>query len=201
MLLCLLGTAVPAAAQKDAVLALGVAGSVYRPTDAAVDNSWGVGLVARLRRSTGFGPTIGLNWFKADVNSDIGGQRTRLGTMLVRPLMVGVAYTRQYAKFAVSGSFVAGRAFNGLRHTGAASEAFANLGQPGTTFDVTDCFAYRPAFSIWWELGNRFGLLTSVSYLYARPDVITTTPTAGTFRRQVDMSSPLFTVGIGYGIF
>ena len=122
--------------------------------------------------------------------------------MLVSPLMVGVAYTRQYAKFAVSGSFVAGRAFNGAApHRRRRSEAFANLGQPGTTFDVTDCFAYRPAFSIWWELGNRFGLLTSVSYLYARPDVITTTPTAGTFRRQVDMSSPLFTVGIGYWIF
>jgi hypothetical protein len=201
VVVCLLGGAASADAQQDSVLVVGVAASVYRPADEALDNPWGVGLVMRLRRHSGFGATIGLNWFRADVHHDVGGQRAQLGTLLVRPLMVGVTYTRLHAKFALSGSFVVGRAFNGLRHTGGASDVFAALGQPGTTFDVTDCLAYRPSFSIWWDLGKRFGLLTSVSYFVARPEIVTTTPSAGVFRRTVNTSSPLLTVGIGYGIF
>jgi hypothetical protein len=95
---------------------------------------------------------------------------------------------------------VAGYSFNGLRNTGQAADAYARFGQPGATFAVGDSFVYRPSFSIWWELGNRFGLLTSVSYLATQPEVVTTTP-AGTVRHKVSMNAPLLTVGIGYGIF
>jgi len=200
-LLLVLAAAAPAAAQRDSVLAVGVAASVYHPSDEALESPWGVGLIMRLRRHSGFGATIGLGWFKTDVSGDIAGERTRLGTLLVRPLMVGVTYTRQYAKFSLAGSLLAGRAFNGLRHTGDADDAYASIGQPGTSIDITDGFAWRTGFSIWWDLGSRFGLLTSIAYFSAHPEIVTTTPTAGTFRRPVDMSSPVFTVGIGYGIF
>ncbi len=197
---CVLAFAVPASAQKDSVLVLGGSFSAYRPSSDNVENTWGIGLVARLRRDSGFGATIGLNWFRGDVNGDIGGARTRLATVLVRPLMVGVGYTRRYAHFSLGGSLVAGYSFNGLRATGAASDALAALGQPGATFDITDTFVWRPSFAVWWELGNRFGLMTSVSYVSLRPEIVTTT-TAGTTRRRVDMSAPVFSVGLGYGIF
>ena len=197
---CLLAFAATASAQKDSVLVLGGSFSVYRPSSDNVDNAWGVGLVARLRRDSGFGATIGLNWFQGDVNGDIGGARTRLATVVVRPLMVGVGYTRRLAHLSLGGSLVAGYAFNGLRGTGAGSDALAAIGQPGATFEITDTFVWRPSFSIWWELGNRVGLMTSVSYISLRPEIITTT-TAGTSRRKVDMSAPVFSVGLGYGIF
>jgi hypothetical protein len=197
---CLLAFAAPASAQKDSVLVLGGSFSVYRPSSDNVENTWGIGLVARLRRTSGFGATIGLNWFKGDVNGDIGGARTRLATVVVRPLMVGVGYTRRYAHFSLGGALVGGYSFNGLRGTGAASDALAALGQPGATFEITDTFVWRPSFSVWWELGNRVGLMTSVSYISLRPEIITTT-TAGTSRRKVDMSAPVFSVGLGYGIF
>jgi hypothetical protein len=158
-------------------------------------------MVMRLRRHSGFGWNIGFNWFKADVTYDVAGQQTRVGRLLVRPLMLGVNYTRQYSRFSLTGSLVAGRAFNGLRDTGAAADLLAAAGQPGSTFDVTDCFAYRPSFSVWWELGNRFGLLTSLSYFSSRPEIVTRTPTAGVLRRTVDVSAPMVTIGIGYGVF
>lgn len=183
------------------MLVVGAAVSAYRPDDKALDHPWGVGLVMRLRRHSGLGWTMGLNWMKADVSGDVAGEPMRVGKLLVRPLMFGVTYTRQHANFALSGAFVVGRAFNGLRDTGSAANALAAAGQPGSTFDVTDCFAYRPSFSIWWELGNRFGLLTSVSYFFARPEIVTSTPTAGVFRRSIDVSAPQLTVGIGYGVF
>jgi hypothetical protein len=198
---CLLAGAATASAQKDSVLVLGAAASIYHSTDAQVENPWGFGLVARLRRNSGVGVTIGLNWVSATVNQDIGGEPTRLGKLIVRPLMAGVVYTRQYAHFAVAGSLVAGYSFNGLRDTGQAADAYASrLGQPGATFAVNDSFVYRPAFSIWWELGNRFGLMTSVAYLATQPEIVTMT-TEGTVRHKVSMNAPLFTVGIGYGIF
>jgi hypothetical protein len=197
---CLLAFAVPASAQKDSVVVLGGSFSVYRPSNDNVENTWGIGLVARLRRDSGFGATIGLNWFRGDVNGDIGGARTRLATVLVRPLMVGVGYTRRHAHFSLGGSLVGGYSFNGLRGTGAASEALAAAGQPGATFEITDTFVWRPSFSIWWELGNRFGLMTSVSYISLRPEIVTTT-SAGTTRRKVDMSAPVFSIGLGCGIF
>jgi hypothetical protein len=200
VVVCLLAGAPPVSAQKDSVLTVGGAYSAYRSTDEQIEHPWGVGIVARLRRSTGFGFTIGLNWVKVTVNDDIGGETTRLGTMLVRPLMGGVVYTRQYGQFALSGSLVAGYSFNGLRKTGAAADAYARLGQPGARFDVSDSFVYRPSFSVWWELGNRFGLLTSISYLATRPE-ITTTTAAGASRQSVCMCAPVFTVGLSYGVF
>jgi hypothetical protein len=197
---CLLAGAVPASAQKDSVVTLGGAFSVYHSTDEHVSSPWGVGIVMRLRRSSGFGGTIGFNWIRANVDGQAAAQGAKLGTLLVRPVMAGVTYTRQYARFAVGGALVAGYAFCGLRDTGGAADALAGIGQPGAIFAVSNSFVYRPSFSIWWELGNRFGLLTSVSYMATRPEITTTTPT-GTSRRTVNFSAPFVTVGIGYGIF
>jgi hypothetical protein len=197
---CLLAGAAPASAQKDSVVTVGGAFSVYRSTDEHVSSPWGVGIVMRLRRSSGFGGTIGFNWIRVSVDGQVAGQDSTLGTLLVRPLMAGVTYTRQYARFAVGGSLVAGYAFCGLRETGGAANALAGIGQPGAIFAVSNAFVYRPSFSVWWELGNRFGLLTSVSYMATRPEITTTTP-AGTSRRTVNFSAPFVTVGIGYGIF
>ena len=189
-LACLLALPLPAAAQKDSVVSLGVGFSLYRPSDPLVENTWGIGLVARLRRASGFGATMGLNWFRGDVNRDIGGVETRVARVLVRPVMFGVGYTRQYGDFAVGGSFVVGYAFNGLRNTGGASDAYAAMGQPGATFEITNSLVYRPTLALWWELGNRFALVTSVSYISARPELITTTP-SGVTRQVINIGIPL----------
>jgi hypothetical protein len=197
---CLLLTAAPAWAQKDSILTVGVAASIYDATDPHVDNPVGVGLVARLRRSSGIGVTVGLDWFKSDVHGDIGGVSTPLASLRIRPVMAGIALTRQYSQFAISGSLVVGYSFNSISSTGAAEAAYARIGRPGTTFDISNCLAYRPDFSIWWELGNHFGLLTSVSYMGARPALITTSP-SGVSRSVVNVSAPMVTLGVAYGIF
>jgi hypothetical protein len=196
----LLALPLPANAQKDSAVAVGAAVSVYRSTDDQIEHPWGIGVVARLRRSTGFGFGIGLNWVTATVNDEIGGETTKVATLVVRPLMGGIVYTRQYARFAVSASLVAGYSFNGLRDTGDAADTLARAGQPGASFAVGDTFVYRPSVSLWWELSNRFAFLTSLSYLDTRPEIVTTTP-AGVSRQRLCMCAPLLTFGIGYGVF
>jgi hypothetical protein len=193
--------AAPAWAQKDSVLVVGVATSIYEATDPHVDNPTGVGLVARLRRSSGVGFTVGLDWFKSNVYQDIDGTRTQVASLRMKPIMAGIALTRQYSQFAVSGSLVVGYSFNSIGATAAAQAAYARMGQPGTTFGISNCLAYRPDFSIWWELGNHFGLLTSVSYMGARPTLTTTSPTGGVSSRVVNTSAPMVTLGIAYGVF
>lgn len=198
---CLAAGALPAAAQKDSILTVGVAASIYRAPDNEVEDPTGFGLVARLRRPSGIGFTVGLDWFTANVRAEIGGIDTPLASLKIRPVMAGYGLTRQYSDFSVTASVVAGYAFNSISRTGAAQDAYANrLGLQGTRFEVSNCLAVRPDFSIWWELGNRWGLLTSVSYMYARPTITTTTP-LGASRRTVNASSPMLTVGIGYGVF
>jgi hypothetical protein len=200
VVVCLLAGASPAAAQKDSVVVVGGSFSVLSPRSEDVEHHWGVGLVARLRRNSGFGGTLGLNWFKSDLNGEIEGVRTRLATVIVRPLMVGPTYTRQFAHFSLGGAIAAGYSFNGLRNTGAVADALAASGQPGATFELTDSFVWRPSVSLWWELGNRFGLMVSASYLVLRPEMVTSTP-AGTTRRRLDLSTPVFSFGLGYGVF
>jgi hypothetical protein len=200
VMVCLLTAAAPASAQKDSAVVVGGSYSTYRPSGEDVANHWGVGLVARLRRHSGFGGTLGLNWFKSDVYGEVDGARTRTATVIVRPLMLGPTYTRQFAHFSLAGAVVAGYSFNGLRNTGAVADALAAHGQPGATFDLRNSFVWRPSVTLWWELGNRFGLMLSVSYLSLRPEFVTTT-TTGTTRQRMDLSAPLFSVGIGYGVF
>jgi hypothetical protein len=198
--ICLVVPAAPAWAQKDSILTVGVATSIYRATDEHVEDPVGVGLVARLRRPSGVGVTVGLDWYKSNVYEDIGGTRTQVASLKMRPIMAGIALTRQYSQFAVSGSFVIGYAFNSINGTGGAQSAYASLGRPGTTFAIGNSLAMRPDFSIWWEIGNHFGLLTSISYMASRPTLTTSSP-SGVTSRVVNTSAPMLTLGIGYGVF
>jgi hypothetical protein len=188
VVVCLLAGERPASAQKDSVFVAGASFSLYRSNDESVQSPWGIGLLARLRRQSGLGGTMGLNWIRATLESE-GDNGQTIGQIVVRPLMFGPVFTRQFARFAVSGSFVAGYSFNGLRKM-----------QGAANYNVSDSFVCRPSVSIWFELGNRWGLMTSLSYLFNRPE-LTTTTAAGTSRRTIDLNAPVVTFGLGYGVF
>jgi hypothetical protein len=199
--LLLLGVIVsPVHAQSDSSVAVGVAVSMYDAANPNADNPVGVGLIGRLRRGSGLGATVGLDWFKSDVKVDVEGELTPLGRISLRPLMAGPAYTKQYAHFSVTASVVAGYTFNTIRSGSQAAARFTALGISNPTVSVGHCFVYRPDFSLWYELGNHFGLMASVSYMGARPTVTTSTRT-GIRRETIDVGAPMLTLGFAYGIF
>ena len=200
ILVCI--TTVPAAfAQSDSAVAVGVAVSLYDATNPNAENPVGVGLIGRLRRGSGLGATVGLDWFKSNVRTEIGGELTPLGSLSIRPIMAGPSYSRQFAHFSVTASVVAGYAFNSIRNTDRAAAAYADrLGLAGAGFHVSNCFAWRPDFSFWYELGNHFGLMASVSYMGARPTVTTTTR-LGSSSETINVSAPMLTLGFSYGVF
>jgi hypothetical protein len=188
-------------AQNDSAIAVGVVVSTYLSPSSRATDLTGVGLVGRLRRGSGLGATVGLDWFDSEVKTEIGGQLTPLGKVRVRPLMVGVSYTRQYARYSLATSLVAGYSFNAIHSTDRGRAAYLErLGVADAGFHASNCFAWRQDFSFWYELGNHFGLLASLSYIGARPTV-TTTSRLGRQSETINVGAPMLTFGVAYGVF
>jgi hypothetical protein len=188
-------------AQTDSSIAVGVALTFYDPANPDAHHPTGVGLVGRLRRGSGLGATVGMDWFASDVRAEVGGQPTLVGRMSIRPLMAGVSYIRQFHRYAISTGIVGGWAFNSLSQTDAERAAYGNsVGLPGASVSVSNCLAVEPNVTFWRELGHHFAASASVAYMLARP---TLTATGATGRRAdpVNLSATVITFAVVYGVF
>jgi low temperature requirement protein LtrA len=108
-----------------------------------------------------------------DMQTDAGVGRLRL-----RPLMGGVSYTWIKGKLSVSPRLIAGYSFNRFSGTESVS--------------AHDSFVSKAELQIWRDLSSRVGVLCSIGYLFARPEVSGRTINADAIRVQV---------GIAYAVF
>ena len=92
--------------------------------------------------------------------------------------MAGFSYTWINGHFSVSPRLIAGYSFN--RFSGAES------------ISARDSFASKAELQIWRDLNSRVGVLGSIGYLFARPEVSGRTVKADAIRAQL---------GIAYAIF
>ena len=107
----------PAQVITNMVKRAGVGGSVggIFTSDDDVNTGVAFGVNAGLAPAPGFGPTIGLGWYQADLTlSGVSGDR-EVGRLRVRPLMAGVGYTWVKDRVAVGMSVNAGISFNSIR--------------------------------------------------------------------------------------
>ena len=111
-----------------------------------------------------------------EMNMDLGDGA--VGRLRLRPLMAGVSYTWIAGKLSVSPRLIAGYSFNRFR--GAESVS------------ARDSFVSKAELQIWRDLSSRVGVLGSIGYLFARPEVSGRTVNADAVRAQV---------GIAYAIF
>ena len=91
VVLAVLASAAPAAAQTEGKVSVGAAVTRVIPTDEDVSSLWGYGLVVRLNPRPGWGVAAGLSWFRADIENP--GGEGGFADMKIRPLLAGVAYT------------------------------------------------------------------------------------------------------------
>jgi hypothetical protein len=190
-----------ASAQKDSVVGVGAAVSFYSATDPNVDAKPGWGLVGRLRRGTGLGFSLGLGWFSADVRAEVDGKAVPIGTVSVRPLMGGVSYTRQYARYALTGGFVGGWSFNSISQTPAQQRIYgAAIGMPDAQVSASGSWVARPSVTFWYELHKHLAVFTSVGYVINRT-TITTHGAAGQRGETVNLGSGVLSFGLSYGVF
>jgi hypothetical protein len=193
------GSAAPA--QTDSVVGVGGALSFYAATDPNVDTRAGWGLVGRLRRGSGLGFSLGLDWFTSDVRTEVDGEIVPLGTFTVRPVMVGASYSRQFARFAVTAGIVGGWSFNSVSQTPAQQKTYGEaIGMPDAHLSVSNCWVARPSFTFWYELDNHFGAFASIGYATVRPTV-TAHGAAGQRGDAVNLSGGVLSFGLAYGVF
>ena len=188
-------------AQTDSVVGVGAAASFYAATDPNVDAKPGWGLVGRLRRGTGLGFSLGLSWFTSDVRTDVEGEIVPLGTVTVRPVMVGASYTRQFARFALTAAIVGGWSFNSISQTPAQQTTYGEaIGMPDGHLSASGNWVARPSVTFWYELHKHLAAFTSVGYVVNRT-TITAHGAAGQRGDVVNLSSGVLSFGLAYGVF
>jgi hypothetical protein len=190
----------PAFAQTDAAVSLGLALSVKSPTTRAADADVGPAVVLRLKGDAGLGPSIGFSWFSTRVMTSVDGREVPLGRLDIKPVMVGLSYGWQLARFRPEVSLEGGLTFTRVRGTGALQEAYGRSGVTNVGVSVSNPFAWRALLTGWYDIGSRYALTASVGYLGVSP-TITTTSSAGVRRERIGLGSLVTSVGFAYRVF
>lgn len=139
---------------------------VHRLTpDDHIDSSWSVSPLFRTTPRTGWGPSFGLNWFTGDIVVSVGGKRTPIGKVRVRPIMAGVGYTIGSGRTRTTISLVGGYAFTSSKVAAALPDgATAAIG-------IADAWVVRPNVGVTIALAKRLALVGSLGYIYTTPTI------------------------------
>ncbi len=190
-----------AEAQSEAVIGLGLAVTSNDPTGKLGTGNTDIGPLLRIKLGTGFGPTIGFDWFSVGVRAMAGRESLYLGTVRVRPIMAGVAYNWNRGKFWLGGSLVGGYAFARLTVDDRMRPAFRSaLGTSFLSFSSTDSFVWRPQLGVWYDAAPRVGVTASIAYIGVRPTLATMTD-FGTRKSTLHAACSVLTFGLVYGVF
>jgi hypothetical protein len=127
------------------------------------------------RQGLSFGLKGGIGYTNVDRNDFIGGFETRSGKLQMIPAMVGAGPSYRTGPLRIGMAVVAGPSFNNFSIDNAARAAYADrYGATLNSIKVENSVAVRPDVSLWYNLTNRVGLHSAVSYTVNRPMVRTT---------------------------
>jgi len=193
--------ALDAGAQSAAAIGLGLALSSYDPTGPLGQSATSIGPLIRINTGSGFGPTIGFDWYSVGVETTAGGQRVYLGRVRVRPVMAGVAYKWNRGKYWLSASVVGGYAFARLAVNDRARPVLrSGLGASVLSFDAGNSFVWRPQLGLWYDADARVGITASIAYIGVRPMLRVAFDT-GVRQTRLDAACTVLTFGLVYGVF
>lgn len=190
----------PAASENDifeiqpnpTLLALGASMGWTAPRAAALGSRVTVSPLIRLGLGSGFGPTVGFDWFQADIRSS-GTQGAVLSRVHLKPVMFGVSYTLGSERVSVAPSIVGGPSFNSLTITDTGAAA-------GVPVEVDNSLAWRPGVSVWFEVNRRLALNVSAGYVVTRLH-ITVLEGSRLEKRSERGDTPVAHAGLAYKLF
>lgn len=201
-----------ASAQEGKRVAVGVGITEHSYSDSAFSQkNPGISFIYRLRLHAKahdgwkWEPTGGFGWFTADTQMPIGTLSTHLGRLRARPFMGGVVRTYRQGPLALSFSVKGGPSFNHFSPDNAAIQK-SYIAQPQlgtlTTYSVkmSTSFALKPEVSLYYDLGSRFALHGSLSYMYNKPTAATTVNSNVTSTKW-NASHTNIQIGLVVGIF
>lgn len=196
----------PAHAQTNNKLALGLTFSTRRaPDDSSVARDghevqleWRFGHTQK----SSWGWHYALNWFTTDVHRQIGGgSAIDLGELRVRPLMGGYGYTMLIGRAAISAALLAGYAITSFSLQPEADDVYRlRLGAASVRSNASNTLVASPEMHVWYDINEKYGLLVSGSYLFARPEIIIQS-SLGEDVHRVHADMYAIRIGVVYKIF
>ena len=127
------------------------------------------------RSGWAWAPKSSFGLTKRDASSDIGGTRTHLGQLQTIQVMGGVQRVMHQGPWQVGLGVAAGPSINDFSVDAGARDAYqSRLGTDLGDVNVKNSIAVKPEFSAWYDLSRMLGVQGSLSYLFNRPKVETT---------------------------
>jgi hypothetical protein len=189
-----LGLATPVLAQTEGRVSVGVTTSFIHTTDSKVGSMATFGPLIRLNPRKGWGPAVGLSWFRADLDAPTGGGG-EFARLRVRHLMGGVAYSVGPERVLTSFSIVAGGSFNTVELLGPYAE------RPGESIEVKPSAAVRPGVGLTVTVAPRLAVIGFGGYLFNRPNVVYRNPAGQEFSGQWKADALIVSGGLVVSLF
>lgn len=150
-------------------------------------------------RRRGWGPSFGFSSTTTDLRVPVEARATAIGSVRIRPLVAGVAYSLMNGRTRTSLGVVGGYSFN---------HALVDRAlPPGVGVDVTvqNAWVAQPKVDVMFAATRRLALIASFGYTFANPDVSVTVTQGGqpTFRASdhVRVDSVAVRVGAAVSLF
>jgi hypothetical protein len=161
------------------------------PHATSLKTSRSIGPLVRLGSPRGLAPTIGFDWFQAEVAS--AGAAEPLTRVRIKPVMVGMGYALTANRFLLTPSIVAGYAFNSLTVTDTGSAQ-------GLAVEVGNSFVWRVGVSAWRDIGTRTAINASIGYVLTGLR-LTVLDNARLVERDTSGDTAIVHVGLAYKLF
>jgi hypothetical protein len=180
---------------------LGVGIAHYDPTSDQGHTSQGIVVMYRWHSfSSGWGPTVGLDWHTTDFDQTLGGLNAPLGTFRMRALLAGYGYTQHVGRFTTSANMTGGYSFNNFNVEDNAGQTFSRAGVSLVGVHVDNSWVVKPEVAVWYDVLSHVGVGVSAAYLVARPEQTITTA-AGIQQQRLKTDAFALTAGVTFGIW
>jgi hypothetical protein len=174
------------------LLALGGSIGWSNPRSEALRTRVAVSPLIRFGSGRGFGWTLGLDWFQAEIES-LAERPDTLTRVYVKPVMLGAGYTVGSERVSLTTSLVGGYAWNSLTVTDTGLTA-------GLPVEVGNSLVWRPGVSVWYDAGRKTALNVSIGQVVTRLRL--TVLKDGRLQRQsVRGDTTIVHAGIAYKLF
>lgn len=145
-------------AQTRGRASIGVSHTWVRPSHDDVAPTSSFGPTVRLNPGRGFGFAGALDWFDTDLRDEAG----TVGTLRVRPVMLGIGYGIPAGRLHTALTVVAGPSFNRFRLAG---------DRAGDEAEIETSLAVRPGVSLTYTVAPRLAFTGFAGYVFNRPEI------------------------------
>jgi len=173
------------------LFAVGASGGVHLPDGDTLDTGYGLGPSIILGERSGLGPWIGFSWYRISLRDE--DEATTFGTLRVRPIMGGVAYTVRRGRWSGGVNLLGGFAFNSF-------EIEPDVIATRRPVAASRSFVWRPGGGVAYRLGPRLTATWSVGYLMTRPE-LTYVDGDRTVETRIDGDAFQIGAGLVYWLF